>query len=61
MEIPNRIVMPPMITRLADDEGNVTDARYRYGLGRAVQRLLDLGLGKSRLGLIPLTSPRVRE
>ena len=47
-----------MTTRLADEEGNVTDARYRYGLGRAVQRLLDLGLGRSRLGL--LFSQRVR-
>jgi len=27
--------MPPMTTRLADEEGNLTDARYRYGLGRA--------------------------
>jgi 2,4-dienoyl-CoA reductase-like NADH-dependent reductase (Old Yellow Enzyme family) len=35
VEIPNRKVMPPMTTRLADEEGNITDARYRYGLGRA--------------------------
>jgi 2,4-dienoyl-CoA reductase-like NADH-dependent reductase (Old Yellow Enzyme family) len=35
VEIPNRKVMPPMTTRLADEEGNLTDARYRYELGRA--------------------------
>jgi 2,4-dienoyl-CoA reductase-like NADH-dependent reductase (Old Yellow Enzyme family) len=38
-----------------------TGARYRYRLGRMVPRLLDLGLGKSRLGLRLLSSPRVRE
>ena len=38
-----------------------TGARYRYGLGRVVLRLLDMGLGKSRLVLRLLTSPRVRE
>ena len=35
VEIPNRKVMPPMTTRLAYEEGNLTDARYRYELGRA--------------------------
>jgi dimethylglycine catabolism A len=38
-----------------------TGARYRYKLGRMVLRLLDLGLGKSRLGVRLLTLPRVRE
>ena len=41
VEIPNRIVMPPMTTRTADAEGYVTDdsvasslARARGGVGR---------------------------
>ena len=48
VEIPNRIVMPPMTTRTADGEGFVTDdtvayymARVRGGLAtsRALRRL----------------------
>jgi 2,4-dienoyl-CoA reductase-like NADH-dependent reductase (Old Yellow Enzyme family) len=34
IEIPNRIVMPPMTTRTADDEGNVTDASIAYYMAR---------------------------
>ena len=30
VEIPNRVVMPPMTTRLADPEGYVTDALVAY-------------------------------
>jgi len=33
--IPNRIVMPPMTTRTADEEGNVTDDTMAYYLARA--------------------------
>lgn len=35
VEIPNRIVMPPMTTRTADDEGFVTEASHAYYLARA--------------------------
>ena len=35
VEIPNRIVMPPMTTRLADLEGYVTDATVAYFKARA--------------------------
>lgn len=35
VEIRNRIVMPPMTTRLADDEGYVTDALVAYYRARA--------------------------
>src|SRR3981081_2939200 len=35
VEIPNRIVMPPMTTRTADAEGYVTDATLAYYLARA--------------------------
>jgi 2,4-dienoyl-CoA reductase-like NADH-dependent reductase (Old Yellow Enzyme family) len=35
VEIPNRIVMPPMTTRTADAEGYVTDASLAYYLARA--------------------------
>src|SRR5215470_17169890 len=34
VEIPNRIVMPPMTTRTADDEGHVTDASIAYYMAR---------------------------
>ena len=34
VEIPNRIVMPPMTTRAADDEGHVTDATVAYYMAR---------------------------
>ena len=34
VEIKNRIVMPPMTTRLADEEGHVTDASVAYYLAR---------------------------
>jgi 2,4-dienoyl-CoA reductase-like NADH-dependent reductase (Old Yellow Enzyme family) len=34
IEIPNRIVMPPMTTRTADDEGHVTDASIAYYMAR---------------------------
>lgn len=35
VEIPNRIVMPPMTTRTADAEGYVTDDSIAYYLARA--------------------------
>ena len=35
LEIPNRIVMPPMTTRTADEEGYVTDDTVAYYLARA--------------------------
>jgi len=35
IEIPNRIVMPPMTTRTADDEGHVTEDTLAYYLARA--------------------------
>jgi 2,4-dienoyl-CoA reductase-like NADH-dependent reductase (Old Yellow Enzyme family) len=35
VEIPNRIVMPPMTTRTADEEGFVTDDTVAYYLARA--------------------------
>ena len=34
VEIKNRIVMPPMTTRLADDEGHVTDDTIAYYMAR---------------------------
>src|SRR5215472_17549754 len=34
VEIRNRIVMPPMTTRLADDEGNVTEDTVKYYMAR---------------------------
>jgi 2,4-dienoyl-CoA reductase-like NADH-dependent reductase (Old Yellow Enzyme family) len=34
VEIPNRIVMPPMTTRGSDDEGNVTDQTVAYYMAR---------------------------
>jgi 2,4-dienoyl-CoA reductase-like NADH-dependent reductase (Old Yellow Enzyme family) len=35
VEIPNRIVMPPMTTRTADEEGHVTEDTLAYYLARA--------------------------
>src|SRR5216684_6001128 len=35
VQIPNRIVMPPMTTRTADEEGTVTDDTMAYYLARA--------------------------
>jgi len=35
VEIPNRIVMPPMTTRTADEEGHVTEDTIAYYLARA--------------------------
>jgi dimethylglycine catabolism A len=35
VEIPNRVVMPPMTTRTADDEGYVTEDTLAYYLARA--------------------------
>ena len=35
VDIPNRIVMPPMTTRTADEEGYVTDDTIAYNLARA--------------------------
>ena len=35
VQIPNRIVMPPMTTRTADEEGYVTDDTLAYYLARA--------------------------
>jgi dimethylglycine catabolism A len=55
------VTREPQVLASYDRVVFATGARYRYGLGRAVLRLLDLGLGKSRLGLFLLTSPRVRE
>ena len=37
-----------------------TGARYRYGLGTLATRLLDAGLGKSKLGRRLFASPRLR-
>src|ERR1700741_1733403 len=34
VEIKNRIIMPPMTTRLADDEGHVTDDTVAYYMAR---------------------------
>src|SRR5262249_10072514 len=34
VELPNRIVMPPMTTRLSDEEGHVTDATIAYYMAR---------------------------
>src|SRR5262245_38779611 len=34
VEIPNRIVMPPMTTRTSDEEGFVTDATIAYYMAR---------------------------
>jgi 2,4-dienoyl-CoA reductase-like NADH-dependent reductase (Old Yellow Enzyme family) len=36
VKVPNRIVMPPMTTRLADDEGHVTEALVAYYKARAL-------------------------
>ena len=36
MEVPNRVVMPPMTTRLADPEGYVTEALVAYYKARAL-------------------------
>ena len=36
VEMRNRVVLPPMTTRLADDEGYVTDATVAYFSARAV-------------------------
>jgi 2,4-dienoyl-CoA reductase-like NADH-dependent reductase (Old Yellow Enzyme family) len=36
VEVPNRVVMPPMTTRLADPEGYVTDALVAYYEARAL-------------------------
>lgn len=38
-----------------------TGARYRYGLGNLVPRLLDSGFGKSKLGRRLITSPPLRK
>jgi 2,4-dienoyl-CoA reductase-like NADH-dependent reductase (Old Yellow Enzyme family) len=35
LEVPNRIVMPAMTTRTADEEGYVTDDTIAYYLARA--------------------------
>ena len=34
VEIPNRIVMPPMTTRGSDEEGHVTDQTVAYYMAR---------------------------
>src|ERR1041385_4158463 len=34
VDLPNRIVMPPMTTRLSDEEGHVTDATVAYYMAR---------------------------
>src|ERR671910_341409 len=36
MEVPNRVVMPPMTTRLADPDGYATDALVAYYKARAL-------------------------
>ena len=36
VEVPNRIVMPPMTTRLADDEGHVTNDLGAYCKARVL-------------------------
>jgi 2,4-dienoyl-CoA reductase-like NADH-dependent reductase (Old Yellow Enzyme family) len=55
------VIREPQVLTSYDRVVFATGARYRYGLGRVVPRLLDIGLGKSRLGLRLLSSPRVRE
>ena len=55
------VIREPQVLASYDRVVFATGARYRYGLGRVVPRLLDIGLGKSRLGLRLLSSPRVRE
>ncbi len=36
VEVPDRIVMPPMTTRLANDEGHITDALLAHFRSRAL-------------------------
>ena len=55
------VTREPQVLESYDRVVFATGARYRYGLGRVVPRLLDIGLGKSRLGLRLLSSPRVRD
>jgi dimethylglycine catabolism A len=55
------VTRKPQVLASYDRVVFATGARYRYGLGRVVPRLLDLGLGKSRLGRRLFSSPRVRE
>jgi 2,4-dienoyl-CoA reductase-like NADH-dependent reductase (Old Yellow Enzyme family) len=55
------VTRTPQVLASYDRVVFATGARYRYGLGRVVPRLLDLGLGKSRLGRRLLSSPRVRQ
>ena len=61
VEIKNRIVMPPMTTRTADDEGFVTDdciayymARVRGGTGLITVEMAVAGKGR------PAPAPRNR-
>ncbi len=55
------VTREPQVLASYDRVVFATGAHYRYRLGRMVPRLLDLGLGKSRLGVRLLSSPRVRE
>jgi dimethylglycine catabolism A len=55
------VTREPQVLASYDRVVFATGARYRYRLGRMVPRLLDLGLGKSRLGLRLLSLARVRE
>jgi len=55
------VTREPQVLASYDRVVFATGARYRYGLGRVVPRLLDTGLGKSRLGLRLLSSPRARD
>ena len=55
------VTREPQVLAAYDRVVFATGAHYRYRLGRMVPRLLDLGLGKSRLGVRLLSSPRVRE
>jgi 2,4-dienoyl-CoA reductase-like NADH-dependent reductase (Old Yellow Enzyme family) len=61
VEIKNRIVMPPMTTRTADDEGFVTEDCIAYYLARArryrAHHRRNGIAGKSR----PASAPRSRD
>ena len=46
VEIPNRIVMPPMTTRLADKEGRVTDDTVNYYMARVRGGVRKGGMGE---------------
>jgi dimethylglycine catabolism A len=55
------VTRKPQVLTTFDRVVFATGARFRYGLDRVVPRLLDSGLGKSKLGRRIFSSPRVRE